>query len=218
MLKTGEIAEILSNKGLVKLASNIGPKEPGSNSLGEGHVDYQFKNMLLTVAPGEITLTRVANDAADTSFDCVNAITNTNRSCLGTVRIPGYVYTDNFSGCVFYLYRGDSNHVIGVHAHQGLDTVSNTIQSGALKGVTINKEVRKEYGPADFMLRGGKTLLCRHETRGELTEAEKTGGRNFLAFLSCVEVDKATTFLYSYAGGAEGNRVGRLIHTYEDKF
>src|SRR5262245_10387269 len=97
---TKEIAQVLANKGLVKLATKTVPCEPCTNKDGKGHVDYLYKKTELSVAPGVITLTRVANDAADSAYDCVNVITNTNKSCLGVVRMPGYVYTDNFSGCV----------------------------------------------------------------------------------------------------------------------
>jgi hypothetical protein len=221
-LKTAEIESILDNKGLVKSASSIGfGVDPGSNALGEGHVDYQFKNVNLAVGEGVITLTRVGNKAADTEFNCVDVITTTNMACLGAVKIPGYVFTADFSGCVFYLYRGDPTHVIGVHAHQGLETVQTTKKHGPFKLMkkVINQEVRKEYGPAEYMDTRAKKLLCRHETRGELTDQEKTGGtRHFMAFLSCVELDRATTFLYVYAGGAEGNRVTRVVHKFVDEF
>lgn len=220
MLLTDEIENILSNKGLVKLASSIGPSGPITNSLGSGHVDYQYKVANLTAGEGVITVTRVSNEAGDLSYNCVNVITLTNHSCLGTVRVPGYVYTDNFSGCVFYLYKATALHVIGVHAHQGLDAVQTVVRSGPfnLKKKIVNAQVRKEYGPAEYMATLGKKPLCRHETRGQLTDEEKTGGRNFLAFLSCVELSKATTFLYSYAGGLEGNRVGRLVDKFVDVF
>lgn len=219
MLLTAQIERVLRNKGLVKLTSSIGPEGPQTNALGQGHVDYQYKTAILTAGDGVITVNRQSNDAGDGSYNCVNVITTTNQSCLGPVRMPGYVYTDNFSGCVFYLYK-NVRHVIGVHAHQGLDTVRTTVQYGPFKlfKKQINAQVRKEYGPTEYMNMLALKQLCRHETRGELTDEEKTGGRNFLAFLSCVELDRATTFLYSYAGGLEGNRVGRLVHKFVDHF
>jgi hypothetical protein len=39
-----------------------------------------------------------------------------------------------------------------------------------------------------------------------------------MAFLSCVELAQATTFLYVYSGGLEGNRVVRLVHKFVDVF
>jgi hypothetical protein len=219
MLLSDEIEKVLTNKGLVKLTSSIGTAEPETNNLGMGHVDYLYKKTNLSVSEGVITLNRVSNDAGDRSYDCVNVITTTNKSCLGVVRMPGYVYTDNFSGCVFYLYK-NVNYVIGVHAHQGLDTVHTTERYGPFKLFTrvVNAEVRKEYGPREYMNILALKELCRHETRGELTDEEKTGGRNFLAFLSCVELSHATTFLYVYSGGMEGNRVVRLVDKFTDEF
>lgn len=222
MLKTAEIETILNNNGLVKTTSTIGYGiEPASNNLGAGHVDYQYKNCNLTVGENLITISRVADKADDTSYNCVDVITNTNKACLGKVRIPGYVFTADFSGCVFYLYRDDATHVIGVHAHQGLETVRTTKKYGPFKlfRKQINQEVRKEYGPSEFMALKAKKMLCRHETRGEMTDMEKTGGtRHFMAFLSCVEYDGATTFLYTYAPGPGGNRVARVVHKFEDEF
>ena len=219
MLLTDEIEDVLTNKGLVKLTTSIGTAEPETNNLGLGHVDYLYKKTNLTVSDGVIKVNRVSNDAGDSSYNCVNVITTTNKSCLGPVRMPGYVYTDNFSGCVFYLYQ-NARHVIGVHAHQGLDTVHTTERYGPFKLFKrmINAQVRKEYGPTEYMTMHARKQLCRHETRGELTDEEKTGGRNFMAFLSCVELTQATTFLYVYSGGLEGNRVVRLVHKFVDVF
>jgi hypothetical protein len=219
MLLSAEIENVLTNRGVVKLTTSIGVAEPETNGLGLGHVDYLYKKTNLSVSDGVITVNRVSNDAGDGSYNCVNVITTTNKSCLGPVRMPGYVYTDNFSGCVFYLYK-NAHHVIGVHAHQGLDTVRTTVQYGPFKlfSKKIKSEVRKEYGPREYMTMHARRELCRHETRGELTEQEKTGGRNFMAFLSCVELAQATTFLYVYSGGLEGNQVVRLVHKYVDVF
>lgn len=224
MLETDKIEAILTNKGLIKMASKIGfGHEPASNALGQGHVDYQYQNTELTVGPGVITLTRVEDKADDTTFNCVNVITNTHKSCIGAVRTPGYVFTADFSGCVFYLYRQDANHVIGVHAHQGLEPVQTTVKYGPFKLMkkVINSSVRKEFGPTEYMGALAKTQLCRHETRSEMSKAETEGEtRHFMAFLSCVELNKATTFLYVYArdDAAQGNRVARLVHKYVDNF
>ena len=217
-LSTSKIGRILKHNGTVVITSSLtGPMEPDTNNLGSGHVKYLEKKMNLTVTDGTITLTRVSNDAADNEFNCVNIITNTNAACLGDVKIPGYVYTDSFSGCVFYLYRKDSNHVTGVHAHQGLDSVTQTIGSGIFKGMSISKDVRHEYGPQDYMLQRTKKQLCRHETRSVMTDLEKSQ-MCFLAFLSCVERHKATTYLYCYKSQQNGNKVGRLVETYVDRF
>lgn len=223
MPKAAEIENIIRNHGLVKLTSSIGyGVEPATNALGSGHVDYQFKNCNLTVGDGLITLNRVADKADDSTFNCVDVITNTNTACLGRVKIPGYVFTADFSGCVFYLYRDDATHVIGVHAHQGLDTIRTTKKYGPFKlfKKKINAEVRKEYGPQEYMAVKAKRMLCRHETRGEMTDEEKdmSRARHFMAFLSCVELDGATTFLYTYAPGEGGNRISRLVHKFEDEF
>jgi hypothetical protein len=127
-------------------------------------VDYQYRNVNLTVSEGVITLTRVSNDAGDKMYNCVNVITTTNQSCLGPVRIPGYVNTADFSGCVFYLYSDGPKHVIGVHVHKGLDTVQTTVKYGPFKlfKKVISSQVRKEYGT-----RGG-TDRRREDRRSEL--------------------------------------------------
>ena len=82
----------------------------------------------------------------------------------------------------------------------------------------INSQVRKEYGPTEYMGTLALKQLCRHETRGELTDQEKVGSQGALAFLSCVELTHATTFLYSYIGGPKGSQVLRLVHKFVDAF
>lgn len=217
-LLTEEIRSAITNKGLVVITTALSKAaEPGSNAEGSGEVDYQFKRNQLTVAGDTVTLTRVANDASADTFNCVNIITNSGKACLGDVSIPGYVYTDSFSGCVFYLYQKGPTLVTGVHAHQGLETVSQAISGGALKGMVINKEVRQEFSPQSYMVQKGRRMLCRHETRQVMNDTEK-GQMCFLAFLSCVELDKATTFLYCYKPSAEGNKIVRVIDTYVDNF
>ncbi len=219
MLLTDEIEAVLTNNGLIKHTSSVGIREPKSNALGRGHVDYSYKCSNLTVGAGVITINRVDDKSGDSSYNCVNVITTTNQSCLGPVKMPGYVFTDNFSGCVFYLYR-NVRHVIGVHAHQGLDAVQTTERYGPFKLFKrqINAQVRKEYGPTEYMNSLALKQLCRHETRGELTDEEKVGARSFLAFLSCVELTYATTFLYSYTNGEGGYKVLRLVHKFVDRF
>lgn len=220
MLLTDEIEAVLTNNGLVKHSSSVGICEPKSNALGRGHVDYSYKCSNLTVSDGVITVNRVADNSGDSSYNCVNVITTTNQSCLGPVKMPGYVYTDSFSGCVFYLYQ-NVRHVIGVHAHQGLDDVKTTERYGPfkLKKRVINAQVRKEYGPTEYMATLALKRLCRHETRGQLTDEEKVGSQGALAFLSCVELTHATTFLYSYVlRPGEGYRVLRLVNKFVDRY
>ncbi len=210
-LLTSDIQTILAAKGLVKFNSSTTDSSMVTTSTNDNVVENCYTKLRLTTSVGDniITLTRVDNDTADNN--CIDIRTIDSVSAIGAVNMPGYVYTGNFSGCVFYLYKTAPKEVTGVHAYSGIVT---TRTKRFLRKSKVTQVVR-EFGPSDYFLRHPGTQLCRHPTRGQL---DIMGGEISLSFLSCVETNTATTFLFSVRSSMEGARVGRLIEVYEDEF
>jgi hypothetical protein len=212
-LLTADIRTILEAGGLVAFPSiNTG----SANLINRGIVDqvvdnnYAKMNLTASVVDNTITMTRVNNDA--TNNNGVNISTIDVMATVGTVSLPGYVYTGDFSGCVFYLYKTGPSQVSGVHAYSGTQAV--TTRKGIFRKKVVNMVVR-EFGPTDYFTRNPAALICRYPTRGEL---DLSTGEQSLAFLSCVETTNATTFLFSAAGSTKGARVKRLLRTYDVTF
>jgi hypothetical protein len=212
-LQTDEIRTVLEQKGLLKFgtmllyhAKNI------TEGVKDAVVDNNYTKMELEVDSGSntITLTRVPNDSPVNN--AVNIQTIDAYATIGKIRTPGYVYTGDFSGCVFYLYKTGPGEVTGVHAYSGSQPVETRV--GFFRKKKINMVVR-EFGPTDYFTRNPATQICRYPTRGEI---DIMGGEMSLAFLSCVERTSATTFLFSVVNSKEGARVRRLLRTYEANF
>ena len=215
-LKTTEIRTILGSNGKIVFPSKLGEVEAGSKLIDRGIVDevvqYNYTKIDLTVdtVTNTIIMTRVANDS--TTNNGVNIRTEDRMAMVGKVNIPGYVYTGDFSGCVFYLYKTGPAEVTGVHAYSGSQPVTTTTGPFWNRKKVINQVVR-EFGPKDYFTRNPGREICRHETRGEI---DILGGETSLGFLSCVEMNSATTFLYAVKGSKEGYNVVRLLKEYTD--
>ncbi|MEK6239175.1 MAG: hypothetical protein N2C14_31035 [Planctomycetales bacterium] len=195
-LLTDDIESVLESNGRVAFKSEVTGEELVTNDTGDEVVKRFYNQQKLTASAGEnlITMTRVASSATDNN--CIDIRTLDSVSAIGKVTIPGYVYTGNFSGCVFYLYKTGIKEVTGVHAYSGEVT---TKTKRFLRKPKVTKVVR-EFGPTDYFLRNPGTMICRYPTSGELDPGAYTGdpaGETSLAFLSCVETNCATTFLFS---------------------
>lgn len=212
-LLIGDIRTILNNKGLVKFDSTLdGRVDLIETATGDKVVETSYTKNRLTASTGDntITITRVANDKKYAEYNCIDIRTIDQVSAIGRVKAPGYVYTGNFSGCVFYVFQNKTGdrELIGVHAYNGLVTKSTW---RFLRKPKITR-VPKEFGPKDYFSRHPAKQICRYPTRGQL---DVTVGEISLAFLSCVEATSATTFLFSVLQDKEGARVGRVIQEFE---
>jgi len=212
-LLTADIRTIIENQGLIVFASNVAGgtaligTQTGDQVVENNHAKV---NLAASTATNTITLTRVANDS--TTNNGVNIRTVDALATIGAITTPGYVYTGDFSGCVFYLYKTGGDEVTGVHAYSGSQPV--TTRVGFFRKKVVNQVVR-EFGPMDYYKRNPAMMICRYPTRGELNLQT---GEISLAFLSCVERTTATTYLFSVAGSPQGSRVRRMIRTYHVKY
>jgi len=215
-LLTEEIRTVLSSGGWMRFP---GLQDAGriSTSTGDQIVQNSYSKHKLTVNTSANVIMFTGVPETSTDYDCVNVQTIDAVSAIGPVGIPGYVYTGNFSGCVFYLYKTGTDEVTGVHAYNGEVDVP---KKRFMRKTKINKVVR-EFGPGDFYTRKVAKQLCRYPTRGELSLGKVIGdpaGEDSLNFLSCVERTKATTFLFSMKGTKDGVKVMRLLATYEANY
>ena len=221
-LLTDDIDAVLSSNGKVKFVSLVSSEGIIDTDTGDGIVKRCYNKQRLTVSRSDntITMTRMASDATDNN--CIDIRTIDSVAAIGTVGMPGYVYTGNFSGCVFYLYKTGAKEVTGVHAYSGMKAVTKIKSFLCFSWKKINNEVR-ESSPQDFYMRNPGQMLCRYPTRGEL----QTGGyigdptaETSLAFLSCVETTSATTFLFSVKASqtAPEFTVRRLLQKHVDNF
>lgn len=213
-LLTDQIETVLTTGGLVRFPK-LGEATISTNQRVTSVTD-SFSRAKLTV-DGSNTILFSSQTGTTTDYNCVNVHTLDSQSALGPVGVPGYVYTGNFSGCVYYLYKTGLNEVTGVHAYNGMVTVKT---KRLLRSPKIT-QVAREFGPQGHFTGGGAKQICRHPTRGQLQLGKVIGdpaGEDCLNFLSCVERTVATTFLFSTKGTMEGVRVKRLLDKFVDKF
>ncbi|WP_137128370.1 hypothetical protein [Roseomonas sp. HF4] len=181
----------------------------GAQPLGRGTDDPSvmgnYANISVLAKPDENTITITRELDKGTGHNGVDVQTVDSTAVTGTTKVPGYIYTGNFSGCVFYLYKTGLDEMTGVHAYSGY--VSETTRKGFFRRKVINNVVR-EFSPQSYFARSGGRLIDRYETRGEI---DPTTGENGLSFLSCVERTTITTFLFSLQSSAEGSRVKRVL-------
>lgn len=211
-LLTIQINTVLKTGGFIEFTTALaGANNPLiSGGMGGDLVvdrNYTKCNLTVSTADNKIIMNRVANDS--TTNNAVNIRTIDTQATVGSITGSGYVYTGDFSGCVFYLYRTGPDEITGVHAYSGAQAVATT--KGFFRKKTVNNMVVREFGPQDYYTRNPATQLLRYPTRGEL---DLSTGEQSLGFLSCVERNTAITYLFSVAGAAGGYRVKRLIRTY----
>jgi hypothetical protein len=206
-LQTDAIRTILEKEGLIKFTRSTTDLSLIDRGIIDEVVENNYSKYDLTVIPDDkiISMMRVANGTS--TYNAINIQTIDVKATVGTISTPGYVYTGDFSGCVFYLYKLQSGEVSGVHAYSGMQRVT---KPGWLWGTTSKMEVR-EFGPTDYFKRNPAREICRYPTRLEM---DLSTGEKSLAFLSCVENTSATTFLFSTKGTSEGARVVRMLREY----
>jgi hypothetical protein len=211
-LRKNDIRQIIENKGLIMFGSRV---KAGSPMIQSGIQDMVVENnfvrtkLTIDVPNRVIVMTRVDNDADGAQSNAVNIRTVDAKATTGSITTPGYVYTGDFSGCVFYLYRTGPDQILGVHAYNGSQPVESRTKYLRRK---VSKMVVREYGPTDYFTRSQSGIqLCRYPTRGQM---DPSLGEISLGFLSCVDRTTATTFLFGVRGTPQGSRITRLIQTY----
>ncbi len=177
-LPVADVENILYNKGFLKFSKTPAQINPDSG----GPLDADIQNrvdMYFFMARSEVnradnTITLRATDARDPYADTVNAVYQDNFASVGRLLPPGYVYTGNLSGCVFYLYRGLVGFVFGVHASRA---------SGILAD------------PSQYFIRRGASLLYKWDSLGKLTGPLQG---SFGAVLCCVDQADIEAFAVAY--------------------
>ena len=117
--------------------------------------------------------------------NAVNVVYRPQYATFADLEAPGYVYSDSFGGCVFYLYRGPLGYIHAVHA---------TRRDGKLADPT-------QY----FKARGGK-LLYKWDSLGQMTNQELLNYEVGTVF-ACIGRDRIDVFAFT----TKDKKVKRLI-------
>lgn len=104
---------------------------------------------------------------------------------FGRMRPPGFIYSDGFAGCSFYLYRGMDHEIYGVHA---------------------SRERGKVRDPQQHFTQIGAKLLWQWNSLDQLSTSQLMAG-NFGAVLCCVGREK----IQAYALCMDKTRVASIL-------
>jgi hypothetical protein len=74
----------------------------------------RYRMAITTITREKIQMDGVRED--DSKANTVNVIYEESCATMGAVGVPGLIFSESFSGCVFHMYRDALAHVIGVHA------------------------------------------------------------------------------------------------------
>ncbi|MBY6210613.1 hypothetical protein [Microbulbifer agarilyticus] len=79
-----------------------------------------FDNTLMAKATiADNTIKMVATKDNDLTANAVNVLYEDQYATTGSIKPPGYIFSDSFGGCSFYLFRGPMGNIHGAHASRG---------------------------------------------------------------------------------------------------
>lgn len=144
-------------------------------------VDAAYKSFNIRATAHRITLHEITNGMADGRAVCYEG----QMATYGLIGSGGWLYSDGFSGCVWFLFRDADHKVHGVHASRS---------HGVLED------------PQDFYRRKGAKLLYVFDTAGRMTTAARMGQ---FAVMLC-HVGKAEITCWALARDAQ-DRVTEVL-------
>ena len=97
---------------------------------------------------------------------------------IGKLKAPGYIHSDGFAGCSFYLYRGMDHELWGVHA---------------------SREAGKVKDPEQYFTARGFKLLWQWNSFEKQSATQLNAG-NFAAVLCCVDLEEIRCYAMSMQG------------------
>ncbi|CAH0992475.1 hypothetical protein SIN8267_02601 [Sinobacterium norvegicum] len=189
------VQQILTSGGVVKFNNNnlnpvfcsAVPKMP--SPLG---VFDQYRMARATFDNNAITMTGV--EESDLQANAINIVYEDNYATTGSVGASRLVYSDSFSGCVFYLYRGPMGYIHAVHASRA---------SGNLAD------------PSSYFAKRGGTEIHKWDSQGALSDEMLLKGW-FGAVIAVVNHDQIDVFSVALKGDSKlrANRVMSVLdHT-----
>jgi hypothetical protein len=121
---------------------------------GLPNVDARYQRCKAVISGNTIKLSAVKSD--DATANTVNILYEGDQARFGWLDRPGYIYSDGFSGCAFYLFRSAAgDRIFGVHASR---------QSGRL------------IDPIPAFRQAGYKLLWFWDSLGAQTDAQLLSG------------------------------------------
>ena len=82
----------------------------------------RYRMAVASITPEQISMIGTSDD--NSAANAVNVIYEEGCATMGSIFAPGLIYSDSFSGCDFYLYRGPLREIIGVHASRASGKVA----------------------------------------------------------------------------------------------
>jgi hypothetical protein len=113
---------------------------------------------------------KVAGTTDEKIANAVNVLYTSKQAAFADIAAPGYVYSDSFSGCVFYLFRGPLGYVHAVHAYRGDGTLAD---------------------PSTYFNQRGGKLLYKWDSKGAMSDKELMSYQvgTVLACIDKVDID-----------------------------
>lgn len=178
------IEKILTNKGFIRFSPGDYAM-PYDSGLPDDRLNRAAANhWMCTSRIGVNDIALRAVDHNNMSADAVNVAYVGDFFTFGRLRGPGYIYSDGFAGCSFYLYRSPTGEAWGVHA---------------------SRERGKVCDPTHFFNQRGFKLIWQWNSIGKLTDQQLLGG-HFSAVLCCIDLDT----VYAYALTMKGQQVAGI--------
>jgi hypothetical protein len=191
-LPFANVDTILTGNGTIRFRRPIPDRPADWGGVASSLIDHVGPNFYpckatINVAGNTIELRTVAEH--DTTADAVNVVYEGAWARYGDLQSPGYMYSDSFSGCEFFLYPGFAGAVTGVHA---------------------SKESGKVVDPSQYFKRRGEPLPLWHwQSQGTISTQNLMAGWFGAVFL-VVDVNR----IDCYALGMKNQQVMAVIeHT-----
>jgi hypothetical protein len=137
-LQADEVKQILNNGGTITFTRPHLDLNPGNGGVGASFHDRVKGNYFDCKATIDLKSDNIALAAqeSDRGTDAVYVVYEGDWATFGDLMSPGYMYSDKFSGCDFFLYRGISGAVTGVHASREKNKFRDPQQYFTRRGVS----------------------------------------------------------------------------------
>ena len=187
-LQRADVDTILTGNGTIKFIRPNPTREPDDGGIPGSYVDrvgsgYYPCKVSVNVPASNIELRTLPDD---TGMDGINVVYQGAFAKFGDIMSPGYMYSDSFAGCEFFLYRGIAGAATGVHA---------------------SKESGKVIDPTDYFRRRGVPNPIWHwQSQGKISDTNLMGGWFGAVFL-VIDTDR----IDCYALGIRNQKVMAVI-------
>jgi hypothetical protein len=189
------VGQILNGQGTIKFNNNnLKPVFCQSVSKMPGPLGVVDNYRMARTTFDNNCISMIGTEDGDQQANAINIVYQGNYATTGSIGASRLIYSDSFSGCVFYLYRGPMGYIHAVHASRA---------SGNLAD------------PSSYFTQRGGTEIFKWDSKGAIGDANLLKGW-FGAVLAVVNHDKIDVFVVAMKGDANlrANKVMTVLkHT-----